>query len=261
MTQEIKIFKFEENDVRVINLNSEPWFVAADVARVLEYRDATHMTRYLEEDEMNTLLIAESIRGRGNPNVSIISESGLYHAILMSRKPEAKKFRKWVTAEVLPSIRKHGVYATPATLESMIANPDWAIGLLQNLKQEQEARRALEAENEEMKPKALFADAVSSSKSSILIGELAKILTQNGFKIGQNRLFEELRNRGFLIRQKGERWNEPTQKAEEGGLIEVKKSTVVNADGSVRVTRTPKITGKGQIFFVNLFKKGVTANG
>ena len=179
---------------------------------------------------------------------NFINESGLYTLIIRSRKPEAKKFRKWITSEVLPAIRKTGMYAT----EDLLENPDLAIKAFQQLKEEREKRKLLESKVEEQKPKVLFADSVESSETSILIGDLAKLIKQNGHDIGQNRLFEWLRNNDYLIKS-GERKNMPTQKSMDLKLFEVKERTVNNPDGSIRVTKTTKVTGKGQIYFLNYF--------
>ena len=184
--------------------------------------------------------------------MTIINESGLYNVILRSDKPEAKPFRKWVTSEVLPTIRRHGMYATPDTVEKMLADPDTTIKLLETIKQERAARLELEAQAEADKPKVLFADAVSASHSSILVGDLAKLLRQNGVEIGQNRLFSFLREKGYLCSQ-GERYNLPTQRSMDRGWFQVKETTINQPNGSVRITRTVKVTGKGQQYFINLF--------
>lgn len=191
--------------------------------------------------------------------MTIINESGLYALITRSNKPEAKKFRKWVTSEVLPSIRKQGVYMTPEVLERAVTNPDFMIGVLTQLKEEQERRARLEeqekvltAKIEQDYPKVLFADSVSASETSILIGDLAKLISQNGYDIGQNRLFEWLREMGYLMKNSGSK-NMPTQRAIEMNLFEVLERTIDNPDGSIRITRTTKVTGKGQVYFVNKF--------
>ena len=181
--------------------------------------------------------------------MAIINESGLYSLVLSSRKPEAKAFKRWITHEVLPSIRKHGMYA----VEELLNSPDLAIATFMRLKEEQEKRKALECDVERMKPKESFADSVAGSKHSILIGELAKILTSNGFKTGQNRLFVILREDGFLIKRKGSDFNMPSQKSMELGLMEIKETAINNPDGSIRVSKTTKVTGKGQIYFVNRY--------
>lgn len=161
----------------------------------------------------------------------------------------AKRFKHWVTSEVLPAIRKHGVYA----VDELLSNPEMAIKAFTALKEEREKNKALEADNQRMKPKEIFADAVATSHTSILIGDLAKLLKQNGIEIGQKRLFNWLRENGYLIKRKGSDWNMPTQKSMDLGIIEIKESTVNNPDGSVRINKTPKVTGKGQQYFINKF--------
>ncbi len=242
----LQIFSNAEfGDVRTLVLNNEPWFVGKDVAGVLGYSNPQKAVRDHIDDDDKTL--NESFTVNGTQGV-LINESGLYSLILSSKLPNAKAFKRWVTSEVLPAIRKHGLYAT----EELIANPDLAIAAFKALKEEREARKALEAENKQMQPLALFAKSVSASDTSILIGDLAKLLKQNGYDTGQKRLFEELRQRGFLMKS-GSSKNLPTQKSMELGLFEVKESTINNPDGSVRVTKTTKVTGKGQVYFVNLF--------
>lgn len=176
-----------------------------------------------------------------------------FFLVLSSKLPGAKKFKRWVTAEVLPSIRRHGAYMTPETIERALTDPDTIIRLATALKDEREKNKALASENEVNRPKALFADSVATSKSSILVGELAKLLKQNGVDIGQNRLFERLRNEGYLIRRNGTDYNMPTQKSMELGLFEIKETVVSHADGHTSISKTPKVTGKGQLFFVNKF--------
>lgn len=198
------------------------------------------------------VVTADTLTNGGIQKSNFINESNLYKVIFQSRKPQAEAFTDWVTSEVLPSIRKHGAYATSETIESIISNPDNGIKLLQALKAEQDKNKALEVENTELKPKALFADAVASSKNSILIGELAKIIKAKGYDIGQNKLFTWMRENGYLMKT-GEAYNQPTQKSMELGLMEIKKSTINNPDGSIRTTTTTKITGKGQVYFVNKF--------
>lgn len=188
----------------------------------------------------------------GVQQANFVTEDGLYDAILDSRKPEAKKFRKWVTSEVLPSIRKHGAYMTNETLEKALTSPDFLIRLATNLKEEKQKRIEAESKIQQDAPKVLFADAVSTSQRSCLIAELAKILQQNGVNIGQNRLFSWMRDNGYLC-QKGQYYNQPTQKSMELGLFEIKQTTITKPDGAVLVTTTTKVTGKGQIYFVNKF--------
>ena len=243
----LKIFKNSEfGEIRIVEIGGEPWFVGKDVAEVLGYTNTAKAIRDHVDDEDK--LTERIVLSGQNREVIFINESGLYSLILSSKLPTAKAFKRWVTSEVLPAIRKHGLYAK----EELLDNPDIAIAAFKALKEEREARKALEAENERMQPLALFAKSVSASETSILIGDLAKLLKQNGYDTGQKRLFEELRQRGFLMKT-GSSKNLPTQKAMELGLFEVKESTINNPDGSVRVTKTTKVTGKGQVYFVNLF--------
>ena len=246
----IRIFNYNSVEVRTIQKDGEPWFVLRDVCNVLGLGTPARVAERLDTDEVSQTHITDSM-GR-QQETTIINESGLYNVILRSDKPEAKPFRKWVTSEVLPTIRRHGMYATPDTVEKMLADPDTTIKLLETIKQERAARLALEAQAEADKLKVLFADAVSASHSSILVGDLAKLLRQNGVEIGQNRLFRFLREKGYLCSQ-GERYNLPTQRSMDRGWFQVKETTINQPDGSIRITRTVKVTGKGQQYFINLF--------
>lgn len=246
----IQIFNYNSVEVRTIQNDGEPWFVLRDVCNVLGLGTPARVAERLDPDEVSQTHITDSM-GR-QQETTIINESGLYNVILRSDKPEAKPFRKWVTSEVLPTIRRHGMYATPDTVEKMLADPDTTIKLLETIKQERAARLALEAKAEADKPKVLFADAVSASHTSILVGDLAKLLRQNGVEIGQNRLFSFLREKGYLCSQ-GERYNLPTQRSMDRGWFQVKETTINQPNGSVRITRTVKVTGKGQQYFINLF--------
>ena len=246
----IRIFNYNSVEVRTIQNDGETWFVLRDVCNVLGLGTPARVAERLDTDEVSQTHITDSM-GR-QQEMTIINESGLYNVILRSDKPEAKPFRKWVTSEVLPTIRRHGMYATPDTVEKMLADPDTTIKLLETIKQERAARMALEAKAEADKPKVLFADAVSASHSSILVGDLAKLLRQNGVEIGQNRLFRFLREKGYLCSQ-GERYNLPTQRSMDRGWFQVKETTINQPNGSVRITRTVKVTGKGQQYFINLF--------
>ena len=245
---DLTIFKHDAfGDVRTLNRSGEPWFVAADVCKALEIGNPTMALARLDEDE-KALISIEGL-SRGNDSGNIVSEPGLYTLVLGSRKPEARAFKRWITHEVIPAIRKHGMYA----VDQLLDNPDIAIAAFTQLKEERERRRQLETQAALDRPKVLFADSVEASKQSILVGELAKLLKQNGVEIGQNRLFERLREDGFLIKS-GEQYNMPTQRAMEMGLMEIKERTINNPDGSVRLTRTPKITGRGQVYFINRFR-------
>lgn len=242
-----EIFNFHGQTVRTVTVNNETYFVGKDVADILGYsnsRDA--LSKHVDSDDKLTSQIATAGQNR---NQTIINESGLYSLILSSKLPQAKEFKRWVTSEVLPTIRKNGMFAT----DELLDNPDFAIATLQKLKEEREAKRQLEAQIEADKPKVIFADAVSASKSSILIGELAKLLKQNGIDIGQNKLFRWLRLNGYLINRKGESWNQPTQRSMELGLFQLKKTNINHPDGHTTVNTTTKVTGKGQQYFVNKF--------
>lgn len=249
---ELSTFNFNMYPVRVVNIADEPWFVAKDIADILEYSDSRVMTRRLDDDEKGVQILHTL---GGDQEMTVINESGLYNAILGSNKPEAKVFKKWITSEVLPSIRKHGAYATPATLENMVRNPDFAISLFQELKKEQDARKMLEAKAEADKPRIVFAESIEVSQTSILVGEMAKLIKQStGADIGQNRFFDFLRENGY-VHCGGEQRNLPTQRSIDSGWMEIKEGSRFDNNGVSFITRTPKITGKGQVYFVNLFKK------
>ena len=250
MTNEIQIFNYNSNEVRTIPKDGEPWFVLKDVCQILCLGTPARVAERLDGDEVSLAHITDSI-GR-KQETTIINESGLYNVILRSDKPEAKPFRKWVTSEVLPTIRHHGAYMTPETIEKALTDPDTIIQLATTLKEERAARLALESKVAEDKPKVLFADAVAASHTSILVGDLAKLFRQNGVEIGQNRLFRFLREKGYLC-GRGERYNLPTQRSMNAGWFEIKETTIGNPDGSIRITKTVKVTGKGQQYFINLF--------
>ena len=246
----VTVFKFEGiHSVRTVLKDGEPWFVAKDVCDILEIANARDAISTLDEDERGSVGITDGTSpAGGNPNVNIINESGLYALVFKSRKPQAHAFRKWVTSEVLPEIRKTGGYIATSpedTLEMIMAR---AILIANDKIQKQQAQI------EEMKPKALFADAVIASHTSVLVGDLAKLLKQNGVKIGQNRLFSILRRDGWLIKR-GCSKNMPSQRSMEQSLFEIQERTISSANDSVHIIRTPKVTGRGQYFFVNLFLK------
>lgn len=246
MNKELQIFNFENKEVRTQQLNNEIYFCLKDVCEILELSNATVVANRLEEDERTKFNL-----GRQG-EATFINESGLYSVILRSDKPNAKKFKKWVTSEVLPSIRKHGAYMTNDTLEKALTSPDFLIQLANKLKEEQLKVKTLENKIEEDKPKVLFAEALEVSKTSVLVGELAKLIKQNGIDMGANRLFEWLRRNGYLG-SRGENYNLPTQKSMDLKIMEIKKTNTVNSDGSIRTNKTPKITGKGQKYFINKF--------
>ena len=236
--------------IRTVEIDGEPWLVGRDVARILGYANPNDaLAKHVDEEDKG---VAKCDTPGGVQELAVINESGLYSLVLSSKLPNAKQFKHWVTAEVLPSIRKHGAYMTPETLEKALLNPDGMIKVLQALKEEQEKNKALASENEQMKPKALFADAVASADTSILIGDLAKLIRQNGIMIGPKRLFAWMRDNDYLMKC-GTSYNMPTQRSMELGIFEVKERTIQNPDGSARITRTTKVTGKGQQYFVNCF--------
>ena len=248
---ELQIFNNEEfGEVRTVVLNSEPMFCLADVCKALDIKNATDVAKRLDDDERTRLNLGR----QGETN--FVTESGLYAVILRSDKPNAKKFRKWVTSEVLPSIRKNGGYiAGQETLsdEELLSK---ALMVAQRKIDEKNNIIAMQDSRiQGMIPKEIFADAVSASHTSILVGDLAKLICQNGVQIGQKRLFEWLRENNFLIKS-GTSRNMPKQRYVEQGLFEVKESNIQNPDGSVRITKTTKVTGKGQVYFVNKFLKG-----
>ena len=239
--------------IRMTVEDGEPLFVAADVCRALEiskYRDAVSR---LDEDERGSF---EVDTPGGTQKMTAVTESGLYSLVLGSRKPEAKAFKRWITHDVIPAIRKTGGYVdneqqfVETYLPFADANTKALFG--QTLAQ----LRAANEQLEQQKPKVLFADAVSAAHTSILVGELAKLLKQNGVDIGQHRLFQYLRENGYLIKRRGSDYNMPTQYAMERGWFEIKETAITHGDGHTSVNKTPKVTGKGQQYFINLFLKG-----
>ena len=253
----IQVWNYESSEIRTVQVNGEPWFVGKDVASVLGYSNPRDAINKRVDDEDKGVAKCDTLGGV--QDLTIINESGLYSLVLSSKLPNAKKFKRWVTSEVLPSIRKHGAYMTEQTLERALTSPDFLIELATQLKTEQEQRRRLEttvaAQSKQMeqdKPKVLFADSVTASSSSILIGELAKLIKQNGVDIGQRRLFEWMRANGYLIKRKGSEYNLPTQRSMEQGLMEIKETSVIHS-GYTTISKTPKVTGKGQVYFINLF--------
>lgn len=244
----------EFGEVRTIERDGEPWFVGKDVAAALGYaKERNAISSHVDDEDKKDAPIQGPLGGP--QTMTIINESGLYSLVLSSKLPTAKAFKRWITSEVIPSIRKHGAYITPDTLEQMIADPDTTIRLLTTLKEERQKRMQLENEAKANRPKVLFADAVATAHNSILIGELAKLIKQNGVDMGQNRLFEWMRQNGYLITRKGTDYNMPTQQSMELGLMEIKETTITNPDGSIRVNKTPKVTGKGQQYFIEKFLK------
>lgn len=241
---ELQVFKNQEfGSVRTLVINDEPWFVGKDVARALGYADTKKaVQRHVDDEDKGR---DETPTPGGTQNMVIINESGLYSLVLSSKLPSAKKFKRWVTSEVLPALRKTGNYQ----IKELSGQELMAKALIEA----QSVLAAKDKQIEEMKPKALFADAVATSHTSILVGELAKILKQNGIDMGQKRLFAWLRENGFLIKRKGTDYNMPTQRAMDLGLFEIKEGSYVNGSGVNITTKTPKVTGKGQQYFINKF--------
>lgn len=247
---DLQVFRNQEfGEVRWVNIEGKDYAVGKDIAKALGYsnpRDAIsrHCKGVVKRDTFK----------EGGQQIALIPEGDIYRLVAKSELPGASKFEIWIFDEVLPAIRKHGAYMTEATIKKALTNPDFLIQLATNLKQEQEARFAAEAQIAEDRPKVLFAEALEVSESSCLVGDMAKILRQNGIDIGQNRLFEKLRKEGYLICRKGESYNMPSQRGLDLELFEIKTRTINNPDGSVRTTRTPKVTVKGQIYFINKYK-------
>lgn len=260
----LQLFNFEGNEVRTLKIDDEPYFVGKDVAKILRYsRTADAIRSHVDPEDKG---VGEIQTPGGRQKLQIINESGLYSLILSSKMPNAKRFKRWVTSEVLPAIRKHGAYMTDEKIEEVLTDPDTIIKLATQLKDErqqrlieQQLRRDAESQVREMKPKALFADSVATSKSTILIGELAKILRGNGVDIGATRLFKWMRANGYLISRKGSDWNMPTQRAMNLGLFKIKETTINHSNGSTSISKTPKLTGKGQQYFINKFLNGEVA--
>lgn len=250
--EDLQIFSNSEfGEIRTITKDNEPWFVAKDISDKLGYAQTSNMMKRIDaEDSISSILDGMNMKS------ILINESGLYSAIIGSKLESARRFKHWVTSEVLPSIRKNGGYIVGQ--ETLSDDELLSKALLVAHNKIAERDRIIEqkqARIEQMKPKEIFADAVATSHTSILVGDLAKLICQNGYQIGQKRLFVWLRDKGYLIKS-GSSYNMPTQRYIEQGLFEIKESNLVNPDGSVRITRTPKVTGKGQVYFVNKFLKG-----
>lgn len=249
---DIQIFENPKfGSIRVMEIDGEPWFVGKDVAIILGYSNPRKAIIDHVDEEDKGVTKCDTLGGQ--QDVTIINESGFYSLILSSKLPDAKIVKHWVTHEVLPSIRKNGAYISGQ--ENMDAEQLIAKALVAAQKIIDDKERQIKQKDDhirELEPKARFADAVNASDTSILIGELAKILRQNGYKIGQNRLFEELRQQGYLC-SRGSMRNIPTQKSMDLGLFEIKERTIDNPDGSVRTVMTTTVTGKGQQYFINKF--------
>lgn len=241
---ELQVFKNQEfGSVRTLTLNDEPWFVGKDVAKALGYADTFGALKkhVMGEDKLNCQIDSSGQKR----DMTCVNESGLYSLIFGSKLESAQKFKRWVTSEVLPALRKTGQYQ----VKELSGQELMAKALIEA----QSVLAAKDKQIEEMKPKVVFADAVATSHTSILVGELAKILKQNGIDMGQKRLFAWLREKGYLIKRQGTDYNMPTQKAMDLGLFEIKEGSYVNGSGVNITTKTPKVTGKGQQYFINKF--------
>lgn len=267
----LKIFNSEEfGSLRAAEIDGAPWFVGKDVAEALGYcntKDAisTHVDKedksifqrsdfatlenHIPKDAFPVKFVPADIPNRG---LTFVNESGLYSLILSSKLPTAKKFKHWVTSEILPAIRQHGAYMTDKKAYDITHDKASLIDLLQ---QAADQLKEKDVVIERMKPKEIFSDAVSTAKTDILVGELAKILKGNGINIGQNRLFKWMRDNGYLIKREGRDRNMPTQRAMNAGLFRIKETAISHSDGHTTIAKTPKVTGKGQVYFVNLFLK------
>lgn len=244
-------FVYDSKSVRTIVIDNQPWFVAKDVCEILEISNNRDALSRLDADEKNTVALTDG--NRGNPNQTVINEAGLYTLIMSSRKPEAKQFKRWITHEVIPSIRKHGAYMTTETIEKTLSNPDFIITLATKLKEEQVRAAALEQKIVTDKPKVLFAESLETSSDCILIANLAKLLKQNGIDTGEKRLYRWLRENGYLGKV-GEHYNMPTQRSMDLRLFEVKTRTINNPGEEPRISKTTVVTGRGQMYFLNKFK-------
>lgn len=250
-TDIVQPFDFKGHKVRTLTFETgQTWWVLKDVCEVLGIRNATDVAKRLDQDEVTRFNLG-GLSGQSN----IVNETGLYRIVLRSDKPEAREFQRWVTHDVLPSIRRHGAYMSEAVVERTLADPDYLIRLATQLKEDRAARVKAERQLEAQKPKVLFADAVSAAHTDILVGDLAKILKGNGVDIGGTRLFAWMRDQGYLMKA-GSAKNMPTQRAMELGLFHVKETTVVHADRHTTINKTPKVTGKGQAYFISQFLNG-----
>lgn len=258
---ELQNFNFNNLPVRTVLIDDEPWFVGKDVAEILGYANTKDaLLKHVDDEDKLGSQITTSGQKR---NMVVVNESGLYNLILGASKQgknqeikeKAQQFKRWITHEVLPTIRKYGAYMTDAKAQDVI----FGNGLADLLLQAGNQIKQLELEKSQMKPKALFADSVSASENTILIRDLAKILKQNGIDIGEKRLFTWLRDNGYLVKKIGSDYNSPTQRSMNLGILEFTENTHVHNSGKITVTKTPKVTGKGQIYFVNKFLQGLAS--
>ena len=251
---ELKIIDEREllgKQLRIYGDFQNPLFLAKDVAEWIEHSNVTKMLNGIDKTEKIVIKIPSNnllVGLQSNTEYTFLTEEGLYEVLMQSRKPIAKEFKK-KAKEILKDVRKYGMYAT----DELLDNPDLIIKMATRLKEEKAKNKELEDKMKEDKPKVLFADAVATSQSSILVGDLAKILKQNGIETGQKRLFSKLRDEGYLIKQNGMSYNMPTQKSMELELFELKETAVTHSDGHISINKTVKVTGKGQQYFINLF--------
>ena len=249
---ELKIIDEREvlgKQLRIYGDFENPLFKADEVAKWIEHSNVSKMLESVDDNEKIKLEVGTLTNGY---SAWFLTEDGLYEVLMQSRKPIAKKFKKKVK-EILKDVRKYGMYAT----DELLDNPDLIIKMATRLKEEKAKNKELEDKMKEDKPKVLFADSVETSKNTILIGELAKIIKQNGVDIGQKRLFTWLRDNGFLIKREGTDYNMPTQKSMELELFEIKETAVTHSDGHISINKTPKVTGKWQVYFINKFLKDI----
>jgi anti-repressor protein len=244
----LQVFDYCNNKVRIILKDGESWFVLKDVCDVLGLSNSRMIASRLDEDDVSITYLIDNLGRQQQTN--IINENGLYDVILLSRKPEAKQFKRWITHDVLPSIRRHGAYITTSKLEEIAADPESLIRLINSFREE---NRQLQLQIENDRAKVLFADAITTSQHTLLVGELSKILQSSGIQIGPNRLFRRLRQDGFLMKRRGSSYNSPTQKSMKLKLFSIRETATIHSDGHVTISKTVKVTGKGQIYFVNRF--------
>lgn len=244
---QLQVFDFKNNEVRVAVIDGQPWWVAKDICDVLEISNSRDAVSRLDADERG--VVSTDTLG-GSQSMQAVNEPGLYSLVIGSRKPEAKEFKRWITHDVLPSIRKTGMYAT----DELLANPDLLIAAATELKRERAERQRLESKSQEDAPKVAFANAVAGSHTSILVRELATIMQQNGINIGEKRLFTWLRENGYVVKRNGTDYNMPTQKSVQMGLLETKETVIQRTNGS-SIQKTSKVTGKGQQYFIEKIRE------
>ena len=250
MANDIQIFHNDEfGEIRTVERDGNVLFCGKDVAVALGY---TNPAKAVRDHTRGERIVIPFETAGGTQQVQFITEGDLYRLAASSKLESSQRFESWVFDEVLPDIRKHGAYMTPVTIDAIIADPAFGIRLLTELRDERERRAELQAENDELRPKALFADAVAASDGTCLVGELAKMIHQNGRKLGQNRLFAMMRDDGYLGKS-GSNRNVPTQRSMEMGLFRIKETAVTHSDGHVTINRTPKVTGKGQRYFIERY--------